>query len=393
MAISLHPLASAGVAFLMATGNGSAASTGDWCKALENSPSQLIDDPKATVIQSLKVGLRIHWQTYAISGDDSAGNSFSEAGTEFRRFRPSLRVGFLNYITIDASAYLVSDRRFSGGDLDWQFQNYDKTLITFDIGKGFDIGQLETLTLSYGRQKLAVTSESLESSGSIITIERSALSNTFFNGRYSTGFSVQFGDDTWLATLSFLNGFDYRSFSNSTPGSAWFASLDYRLSKNWKLRADAFYNDFGPSTDSAIPFEFATSLNAIYDREPFGLLTTLAYGDNRDAVAGQGGAFGGIVILPWFWIIPEKTQAVLQYYLLLSDQPSTIRANSRYLATVPAAVNSGRGDELHTIYAGINQYLCGNNLKLMAGIEYANLHTPAGTVDSLTATFAARITF
>ncbi|MGJ8644054.1 MAG: hypothetical protein ACSHX9_11640 [Luteolibacter sp.] len=370
-----------------------AASIGDWLKPLGDSPGLLFDEPDATYLQSVKIGSRFHWQAYAISGNDTNGNSFLDTGTEFRRFRPSIRVGLLKYFTLDASANLVSDRRFAGGETDWQFQNYDRTLVTFDAGKAFSIGDFDTLALSYGRQKLTLTSENLSSADRIITIERSALANTFFAGRYPTGFFLRLGDGSWLATFSYLNGFDNRSFDNSTPGSAWFASLDYTFSENWKLRADAFLNRFGSSTRSSIPFRHAASLNAIYDRDPFGLITTVAYGDNGSTPGGRGGAFGGIVIMPWFWIIPKKTQAVFQYSLLTSDQASAIRANSRYLAAAPTAINSRRGDELHTLYLGINQYLRGKTLRLMAGLEYANLHTPAGTVDSFTTTFAVRHSF
>jgi hypothetical protein len=392
MATPRHSSGAVAAAILL-SGIAFAASPGDWCRTLGGSPGLLLDEPESPFIQSLSFRSRLHWQAYAISGSDTAGKSFSNSGTEFRRFRPSVSIGLLRYFTIDASINLVSDRRFAGGEPDWQFQDYDKTLLTFDARKAFGMESLDTLTFSYGRQKLAVTSESLDSSERILTIERSAISNTFFSGRYPTGFSARFGEGPWLATLSYLQGFDDRAFDNSTPGRAWFASLDYTVSENWKLRGDAFLNNFGSSTRVEIPFEKAVSLNATYDRKPFGFLATLAYGDNGNAPGGRGGGFGGIVIMPWFWIVPEKTQAVLQYGLLVSDQASAIRANSHYLSTAPAVVNSGRGDELHTIYAGINQYVCGNNLKLMAGVEFARLHTPIGTADSISSVFAARLSF
>ncbi len=387
-----HPSGVVAAAILL-SGIAPAASPGDWCRTLGESPGLLLDKPDSPFIQSFLIRSRLHWQAYAISGSDTAGKSFSNSGTEFRRFRPSVRVKLLRYFTIDAAINLVADRRYSGGDPDWQFQDYDKTLLTFDARKAFGMESLDTLTYSYGRQKLAVTSESLDSSERILTIERSAISNTFFAGRYPTGFSARFGEGPWLATLSYLQGFDDRAMDNSTPGSAWFASLDYTVSENWKLRGDAFLNNFGITTRTEIPFEKAASLNAIYDREPFGFLATLAYGDNGNAPGGRGGSFGGIVLMPWFWIVQEKTQAVLQYGLLLSDQSSAIRANSHYFSTVPGAVNSGRGDKLHTIYAGLNHYICGNSLKLMGGVEYARLHTPIGTADAITAIFAARLSF
>jgi hypothetical protein len=47
-------------------------------------------------------------------------------------------------------------------------------------------------------------------------------------------------------------------------------------------------------------------------------------------------------------------------------------------------VNSGRGDNHHSFYTGLNYYLCGQNLKIQGGIEYQTLDTPVGNFDTLT---------
>jgi hypothetical protein len=56
-------------------------------------------------------------------------------------------------------------------------------------------------------------------------------------------------------------------------------------------------------------------------------------------------------------------------------------------------VNSGRGDELHTLYTGLNYHICGDNAKIMAGVEYSTLDTPAGDVNALTYLVAFRTFF
>jgi len=70
--------------------------------------------------------------------------------------------------------------------------------------------------------------------------------------------------------------------------------------------------------------------------------------------------------------------------------------NSRYGASTksaPANVNGGRGDEHHSLYAGLNYYLCGHNAKIMGGVEYQTMETSTGTrgkFDTLTWVIAMR---
>jgi hypothetical protein len=77
----------------------------------------------------------------------------------------------------------------------------------------------------------------------------------------------------------------------------------------------------------------------------------------------------------------------VQYQYAGASESEGIRTNSRYVRSQHSAgvdVNSGRGDELHTLYAGLNYHICGDNAKIMAGIEYSSLDTPIGDVSALT---------
>ena len=83
-------------------------------------------------------------------------------------------------------------------------------------------------------------------------------------------------------------------------------------------------------------------------------------------------ALFGLVIMPYF-DITEKLQGVLRYHYAASDGPDGIRSRSRYER---AAIDDGggtRGDSYHSIYAGLNYYIYDHKLKLMTGLEYANL--------------------
>ena len=229
----------------------------------------------------------------------------------------------------------------------------------------------------------------------MLTVERSTISNQVFGGRDPTGINLTAGKNDWLASVQVFSGIDREAFAPQIDGLAYFASLDYTPEGKWSYRADATLNHLSTRDQTFFTYDWAGSLNATFDAEPFGFLGTFALGDNGEQAAGQGGMFFGIVLMPWFWIVPEKTQAVFQYGHSGASEAQGIRANSRYLAgsQFHADVNSGRGDSLDTCYLGLNQYLCGNNLKLMAGIEYADLNTPVGKTDSFTYNFAARFFF
>jgi hypothetical protein len=56
-------------------------------------------------------------------------------------------------------------------------------------------------------------------------------------------------------------------------------------------------------------------------------------------------------------------------------------------------VASGRGDEHHSVYGGLNYFLCGHNAKIMAGVEWETLQTMSGDVDALTWWLAWRMYF
>ena len=86
-----------------------------------------------------------------------------------------------------------------------------------------------------------------------------------------------------------------------------------------------------------------------------------------------------------------------RYSYLAGEDDRSIRTNSRYFRA-PANggdVNSGRGDEHHSIYGGLNWYLCGHKAKIMTGIEYETLDTNAGNgdVDAMTLWLAFRTYF
>jgi hypothetical protein len=90
----------------------------------------------------------------------------------------------------------------------------------------------------------------------------------------------------------------------------------------------------------------------------------------------------------------DKLEAVARYAYLAGDDSAGIRTNSRYFRRDNGGdVNSGRGDEHHSIYAGLNYYFCGHKSKIMTGVEYETLDTDEGDADATTLWLAYRTYF
>lgn len=373
----------------------SGAGDSDGCSGLRGS-GNIHSDPENPYLQSLTLYGRLHYQADHIAGDDNLGNNFQNSADNYRRARVGAKMDFLRFFSVKAMIDMVNDNRYRGGELDWGYRRFDSATLTFDIAEAFRIGALETLSLTYGRHVFVLTSEMAISSNQIISIERSAITNKLHNDARPTGFSLQAGKNGWLGTAAVFSTEDDSDFLGAfNDGLAYAAALERTVSETLTFRLDAVVNDTSPGEDDIIGYDWATSINMIWDEKPYGVLAAAVLGDNGAQPGGRGGAFHGFTVMPWVWVVPEKLQAVFQYSLSASEEPSGIRANARYLAGSQniASVNSGRGDKLHTFYLGLNHHLCGDNLKLMGGIEYAALDTPGGKVSALTYTLAARVFF
>jgi hypothetical protein len=376
------------------------SSGGDWCKTLSDI-GKIYSDKSNPYIQSFSLEGRLQYQMMHIDGNDSNGDNFSETADEYRRARLGAKVDFLQYFSAKAVVDIVSDSRPSGDGLDWGYQNFDTATLTFDIKKAFSIGALDKLNVTYGRHKFEMSAEAVESSNNIITIERSALSNKVYASGRPTGLSIQAGKGDWMLTTAIYSAAAQEEFINGgfNDGIAYFGAIDYTGLDKLKLRWDFVYNDADDiQNDSELGYEWATTFNTIYEEGPFGILGTVALGDNGENTnANREGTFYGFTVMPWYWIVEKKLQGVFQYSFAGSDEAQGIRTNSRYLrngATGGVIGGAdGRGDELHTFYTGLNYYLCGNSAKIMGGIEYADLNGPSGNVDALTYLLGFRMKF
>lgn len=104
----------------------------------------------------------------------------------------------------------------------------------------------------------------------------------------------------------------------------------------------------------------------------------------------------GFFVQPTYDILPKKLQLVGRYSFATSDGPLGVSGQSRYERVVSAGVkpNKGRGDTYHAIYGGVQYFIYGDKLKLMAGAEYAKLDNgDADSYDGLTLLSGLRFSF
>ena len=368
---------------------------GDWCDFLQSKPGQFKFDGNP-VLQSFQLAGRFQYQAAYLDGDDVNGRDFNDTYEEFRRVRIETKTELLQYFTIKAGINIVNDGRRSGTDKDWGYQDFDEAYIAFDIKKAFGAGGLDALNVQYGRHKFNMTEEVHMSSKEIYTLERSAIANKLYGANSRpTGVTLNGALGAWSATLGVFSGEDDSEFVGGwNDGRAYYLSVAYEQSESLRYVLDFVQNDKS-AADDFLGYGRATAFNVIYDSGPFGFLGTAVLGNNNGA-GQRGGSFYGLVAMPWYWIMEDRLQAVFQYQYSGSSKDEGIRVNSRYVRSDHSAgvnVNGGRGDSLHTLYAGLNYHICGDNLKIMGGIEYSTLDTPAGDVDAFTYSLAFRSFF
>lgn len=364
----------------------------DWCSWLQSKPGTLYKNADNPWFSLLQVGGRFQYQAAYLDGEDVNGLDYTDTYDDYRRVRFETKAEFLKYFSINSKINMVNDERRSGGETDWGFDSFDELTFIFDAKKAFSIDQLDELKVHYGRHKFNFTEEVHMSSKEIYTLERSAMSNKLY-GEFSrpTGLTVDMAKGDWSGTVGLFSGDEVgEKLGGWNYGEIYYASIGYKQSDELRYVWDLVYNDASGGED-ALGYESATSLAAIYEKDRFGMIANVMLGDNGDLDngnrEGRQGNFGGITLMPWYWVVPEKLQAVARYQFQMASEEEGIRLNSRYVRSshdnAAVDVNSGRGDEHHALQFGLNYYLCGDNAKIMSGVEFDHLETPDGAAKSV----------
>ena len=379
------------------------AATG-WCDWLRTDPGLLYSDKSNPWIQAFDIGGRFQYQAAYLDATDVNDIDFHDTYDEYRRFRIETKTDFLRYFRAEINANLVEDNRFRDdpdNDLEWGYDDFDEVSLRFDIGKAFGSGMLDGIKLKYGRMKLKITEEAHQSSKEIYTIERSAITDRLGGdaGR-PTGLTLQLEKGEWELVLGMFSGEDDSDFLGGwNDGRFYYAGLNWKPDRDFWMQLDYTQND-QKGIDDSLGYSWAAALSATYDKKHWGFISEIAYGDNGSSnglIQRRQGNFHGFVAMPWYWIVPKKLQAVVRYEYGGSSELQGLQLPSRYLRAAhdnaAVDVDNGRGHELHSIYAGLNYYICDNNVKIMAGVSHDELETRRSQVRATTYQIAFRTSF
>ena len=332
---------------------------GESSSSSDNSPSnslkdlwnipQLYSDSDSLLVSDLKLIGRYQWQ-YADLNSDQGDWSDSES----RRVR------------------LGTEAKVVGGD--WKLKgeiniNDDFSPFYKSLEEAYIKYQgNDALNVTIGKQKPAWSYEQSTSSRKILTFERSLLVNQL-SPKKTTGISANGSIENWNYVLGIYNGNINEEFGDlDHSGEFALASIGYDYSKDsdfdkaaWRL--DWLHNK-DETNNAAKPYKNSISLNHALTQGAFTLNTDLMH------AGGYSDNAYGIVFLPAYEI-SDKLQLVARYTYASNDGDG-LRAQKRYERKV-SLTDSGYGEDYQSYYLGLNYYINDHKLKLMTGIEYADM--------------------
>lgn len=352
---------------------------GNWCDTLEDL-GKVYKDKSNPYIQEVKFFGRAHYQ-WGYTDGESNGVDFDGNGDELRRFRFGTSVKLLNGFKLAGRANFEK-----GGfrNTTFGYSSFDELYLNYDFG---DLAGFEDVTIGYGRYKMAFGGEEHTSSKKIKTVERSNINNTFAPRR-ATGavFEASRGGVDYVASV-FTTDRDRETFGSWNGGVGYLLSAEFEAFGG-DVTADALFYDGAVGNDVSRRAKWAASLSYETEIGNWELFTNATYGETG------GEDVYGIVIMPSTYLIEDKLEAVFRYQYANSTG-NNLSVSSRNVDNVAndEGVALGNGDLNHTLYAGLNYYLCGNNAKVMVGAEYETLNGVATDIEATTLWAAFRMYF
>lgn len=312
------------------------------------------DDPVVVVpnrssTSELRIRGRIQGQHAYSAGDNSNTVSVSDDYSSFEMRR--LRLGVQGEIYGNWS-FLAEANVLSHVDLDAAMLAYTA---------------VSEANIAFGKTKPRFGHEQFTSSVNILTFERTLLDGHLNAGK-PLGFWVHGNVDIFNYFLGIYNGQSAGAgkMAGGLDGYLYNASVGLNLGRlignefKADLRADYLYT---ADDTGYYNFEEAVAASAHIAAGNIDIRTEIMAGERFDS-----SRIYGYYLLPSYYILSETLQAVLRYEYVTGDNGISLGHN-RYADQIPDLF--GDGNEYYAIYAGVNYYIHGDNLKLMLGLELA----------------------
>jgi phosphate-selective porin OprO/OprP len=318
---------------------------------LENM-GRVYKDDKGEVFQELWLLGRYHGQyhwTEASTGEDD--------GYETRRMRMGAQARLLKKMTLHA-------QMVSGSDVSPFYNGFTELWAQWAFAPEFAI--------TIGQQKHRFTHDRNVSSRYLNYLERAMLTNMFALD-YTPAVTAQgkVKDLTYYTGIfSNATGRDMEeAFTDLDSGYSYIAAAYYELGKAIGVDSATIHLTFVHSNAN----DNATTLNRFDDGVSSALILTKGQASLVTELLGGFGSDNGNAIglnLQPSYFFNRKWQIVSRYQLAGSNDEQGLSPQKRYeqKAGMPA------GDSYQALYLGLNYYIAKHRLKLMNGIEYANMN-------------------
>jgi phosphate-selective porin OprO/OprP len=361
----------------------------EFCESLKDF-GQFYENQDSSTLQSAKLFLSYQHQVGHIDGTDKKAQDFDDSFEEFRRVWVGISGKFGSYWKFKVVSQVSNDRNAYLGDYrQWGHETFRAANITFDADKFWEFEGVDAMTFGYGRRTGRMADEWQRSSTMINCLERSSFSNQLWLYDQEKGNPLA----TWVKWTAGKHTFDTAIFSGTYDDyiggwedskvyyGSWLgdfsAGSSYELLEYWI----SYYKQEGIASEDRLAGgnDWSLALVNRFGNGPWSLHSTFAWGNNGDQTTDiREGDFGGIVFMPMYWLKAEKIKLVGRYLYQQADEAEGLKLNSRYIPLSGRRdsvldVNNGRGDEHQALYLGINYYLCGENLKIVSGVQHDEL--------------------
>ena len=310
--------------------------------------------PNRSVVSELRIRGRMQPQFGFAAGKNQDGERGEYGTFEMRR----VRLGVMGTVADDYDFVVEANTLPSGVSLQfaylrWRYAPDHRLIVGFDRPVfGYEI---------------------YTPSSHLLTVERSALSNTFLPGPNIslTGAQAQ----GRLAGISYAGGVYNTNEGVNVPGEGpafiYGGSLGMDVPMpglpeiSQAVRLDYLANE--RENSGLLAVRHAASLSHRWSLGAYEQRTEVLYGET---FAGED--IGGFYILP-AWSLNARWQLVARYEQMRSSYARGVAAPNRYIRRIDVPGGAVRGDRLETFYVGVNHYLQGHDLKFQVGAEWSDL--------------------
>jgi len=382
-----------------------AFASGDWCEpgsACETyrSIGEIYSNPEHPWVQEFTLRGRFQFQSAIVDGTSDTGETIDFRRNEVRRFYIGGRLRAFGALTIGGQANIFRDT--VDDDRKFEFVYMWDLNARLDANDAFGWSFADEFSIGYGAAEVKVSEEWNLSSTAIKTIERSSMANNkaWPSNQVSgnpTGLFVNWKSGSLSSTTGIFSTTTDKVLAGWNDGVLYHLNFQYDFSSRSgvdvsELLWGIFYQDVEIGDEAlADGVEWVTSLATRYGQGPWVLRLEGLMGSNGDTnetgelqAPDRRGSFWGVNVMPSIWLYRDIFEGVFRYQFQSASRPEGIGVNGRYVR----APNSGeanlpfptRGDRHHSVYAGVNVYIWGDNLKIMLSMQYDDVTSRGDSV-------------